>query len=95
MNKERGENLGNPIVEVKFIAPKASSIEDEELLNRIIFDFNLQVPGAVHTTEDLTTPDTPEPYCLKVMVDQKHLEAFKNYVTKETEKERNLGLTFC
>lgn len=100
MSKERRENLGNPIenienpiVEIKLIAKKASSIEDEELLNRIIFDFNNQVPGAVHATEDVKTLDAS--YCLKVGVDKEHLEEFKNYVTKETEKERNVGVTFC
>ena len=82
MNKERRENLGNSIVEVEFIAQKASSIEDEMLLNRIIFDFNNQAPGAVRTTENCNTLD--ESYCVKVRVDEKHLEAFKNYMRQMT-----------
>lgn len=82
MNKERGENLGNPIVQVEVIQQHCPSIEDEMLLNRIIFDFNNQAPGAIHTTEEVKTSDTS--YCLKVRVDKKHLEEFKNYMRQET-----------
>ena len=74
------------IVKVELVAPRASSIEDEELLNRIIFDFNLQVPGAVHATEDPNTPDRP-PYSVKISVDEEHVEAFKNYMRQMTNAD--------
>lgn len=93
MNKERGtniENIENPIVKVDLIAMKASSIEDEVHLNNIIFFFNAQVPGAIHTTEEVKTLD--KSYRLKIEVDKEHLEEFKTYMKEEIGED---DISFC
>ena len=83
MNKERRENLENPIIKVEVILQHCPNIEDEELLNTIVFAFKNQVPGAVHTTEEMKTLD--KSYRLKVSVDKKYLNDFKDYLKKENK----------
>ena len=92
MNKERAiniENLRKAIVKVEVAQQHCPTIEDEMILNRIIFGFNTQAPGAVHGTAEVQTLDAS--YRLIVWVDKEHLEKFKKYIKKQTDGD----ITFC